>query len=65
MSSVQHVVDIKVCEGRWCLNCSKSVNMDHKCFILTQEERDKSKKRSVDGEIKNQTKGYIFFDYES
>jgi len=56
---------IHVCEGRWCLNCSKSVNMEHKCFILTQEERDKSKKRTVDGEIKNQTKGYIFFDYES
>jgi arylsulfatase A-like enzyme len=41
---------------------SKSVNMEHKCFILTQEERDKSKKRTVDGEIKNQTQGYIFFD---
>jgi hypothetical protein len=39
--------------------------MEHKCFILTQEERDKRKKRTVDGEIKNQTKGYIFFDYES
>ncbi len=39
--------------------------MDHKCFILTPEDRDKSKKRSVDGEIKNNTKGYIFFDYES
>ncbi len=36
--------------------------MDHKCFILTQEERDKSKKRSVVGEIKNNSKGYIFFD---
>jgi hypothetical protein len=39
--------------------------MEHKCFILTQEERDKRKKRTVDGEIKNQTKCYIFFDYES
>jgi hypothetical protein len=39
--------------------------MDLKCFILTQEEFDKSKKRSFDGEIKNQTKDYIFFDYES
>ncbi len=56
---------IHVCEGRLCLNCSKSVNMEQKCFILTQEERDKSKKRTVDGEIKNQTKGYIFLDYES
>ncbi len=58
-------VKIPVCEGRWCLNCSKSVNMEHKCFILTQEERDKSKKRTVAGEIKNQIKVYIFFDYES
>ena len=39
--------------------------MDHKCFILIQEERDKIKKRSDNGEIKNQTRGYIFFDYES
>ncbi len=56
---------IHVCDGRWCLNCSKAVNLDQKCCILTQEERDKIKKRSVNGEIKNQTKGYIFFDYES
>ena len=39
----------------------KSVNMEHKCFILTKEERDKIKKRNVNGEIKNQTRGYIFF----
>jgi restriction endonuclease S subunit len=39
--------------------------MDHKCFIFTQEERDKIKKRNVNGEIKNQTKGYIFYDYVS
>ncbi len=39
--------------------------MDHKCIFLTQEERVKIKKKSVNGEIKNQTKGYIFFDYES
>jgi hypothetical protein len=51
---------IHVCEGRRCLNCSKSVEMEHKCFILTREEREKSKKR-----IKNHIKGYIFFDYES
>jgi hypothetical protein len=39
--------------------------MDNKFFILTQEERDKIQKRNVNGEIKNQTRGYIFFDYES
>jgi hypothetical protein len=32
---------------------------------LTQEERDKTKKRNANGELKNNTKGYIFFDYES
>jgi hypothetical protein len=32
---------------------------------LSQEERDKIKKRNINGEIKNQTRGYIFFDYES
>ena len=57
-----------VCEGRWCLNCSKAVDMDHKCFILTQDERDSktcAKKRNANGEIKIKTEGYIFFDYES
>jgi hypothetical protein len=55
---------IHVCDGRWCLNCSKSVNMDHKCFILTQDQRDKIKKRSVNGEIKNQNKGYILMQMD-
>ena len=27
-----------VCEGRWCLNCSCPVEMNHKCFILTEAE---------------------------
>jgi len=53
---------IHVCDGRWCLNCSKAVNKE---ILLTEEERDKIKKRNVNGEIKNQTRGYIFFDYES
>jgi hypothetical protein len=36
------------------------VNMDHKCFILTQEERDKIKKRNVNGEIKIKLKDISF-----
>ena len=34
-----------VCEGRWCLNCCVAVNMDHKCFILTQDDRMKGLKK--------------------
>jgi hypothetical protein len=40
---------IHVCDGSWCLNCSPAVIMDHKCFILTQEERDEIKKTNVNG----------------
>ena len=34
-----------VCEGRWCLNCANPVEMNHKCFILTEDERNQSKKK--------------------
>ena len=60
-----------VCEGRWCLNCSNPVEMNHKCFILTEEERNQSKKKrksNVDEPSKvesSKIEGYIFFDYES
>ena len=63
---------LHMCNGRWCLNCALAVPMDHKCFILTQSERESRKKRgnkrNSDGkqiELECEKKGYIFFDYES
>lgn len=44
-------------DEKWCFNCKKAVNRDdHRCFILTEQEKAKKK-------IKG--KGYIIFDYES
>ena len=34
-----------VCEGRWCINCKSPVEMNHKCFILTEDERNQSKRK--------------------
>ena len=60
------------CLGRWCLNCSTSVEMNHKCYILTEDERNKStclKRKSEqdpnDDKNENKTEGFIFFDFES
>ena len=49
-----------VCSGKWCCYCKTEVNLNHKCYILTEEEniaKNNLKKKS--------TKGYIFFDYEA
>jgi hypothetical protein len=53
-----------ICNGRYCNNCKINVNIDHQCFILTEEERSIQNKRR--NAIKNTTfdKGYIFFDFE-
>jgi hypothetical protein len=49
-----------ICNGRYCNNCKINVNIDHQCFILTEEERSIQNKRRK--AIKNTTfdKGYIF-----
>ena len=51
-----------VCEDeKFCTNCKKAVPLDHKCYILTENERQAaSKNRSID-----KFNGYIFFDYEA
>ena len=48
---------IHKCNGRWCLNCKTMVEMNHTCFILTEEERQTKKPMQ-------KFSGYIFFDYE-
>jgi hypothetical protein len=27
-----------VCNGKWCLYCKSEVDLDQKCYILTEEE---------------------------
>jgi hypothetical protein len=44
-------------DQRWCKNCKVAVPMDHMCYILTQQERDKNKSDP-------KFNGYVFFDYE-
>ena len=43
---------------KFCGNCKKGVNYDHKCCILTEDEKTKKKLDDV-------LNGYIFFDYEA
>lgn len=42
-------------DEKWCKNCNKSVDKNHRCYIKP-EEKDK--------EVKD-IKGYIYFDYEA
>jgi hypothetical protein len=69
-----------ICEGRWCYNCQKAVDMFHQCFILTENERNdmKDEKKSqtdkqdleefrvvnIERDKTDKFAGYIFFDYE-
>ena len=48
-----------VCEDEmFCSNCKQAVpKSTHRCFVLTEAEKNKSSKSSL--------KGYIFFDYEA
>lgn len=41
---------------KWCKNCKMVVAIDHTCYILTDAERTKQKKK---------LRGLIFFDYET
>ena len=57
----QFKTKIHVCsDERWCPNCNQAVEMEHYCYILTQEERDAQKKKIKEPKFA----GYIFFDYE-
>lgn len=48
---------LHVCnDEKYCLNCQEVVNIDHKCYLLTENEKSKKRKN---------LKGYIFFDYEA
>ena len=52
-----------VCGGlnKWCQNCKLSVEIDHKCYILTESERLNQREK----EIKEpKFEGYVFFDFE-
>lgn len=50
-----------VCIGqKYCSNCDKVVDLEHKCYILTTHE-----KNSIKSIKKTHTKGYIWFDYEA
>ena len=48
-------------DQKWCANCRKAVEMDHRCYILTEAEKAKRDEKMW----KSKFKGYIFFDYEA
>ena len=48
-------------DSKWCGNCKESVPLDHKCYILTEDQvalRDVNK-------AEEKFDGFIFFDYET
>ena len=49
-----------VCQGKWCIYCKTEVDLEHQCFILTEDENSKINKNNI-----KSTSGYIFFDYEA
>jgi len=55
----KYVSSNHLCNGRWCCNCKCAVPWEHKCFVLTENERFAKKSG------KNDYKGFIFYDYES
>ena len=49
-----------VCEGKWCSFCKTEVSIDHKCYILTEDQYIQRFNKQ-----KKKCKGFIFFDYEA
>ena len=60
---------IHVCgeNEKWCYNCKLADAVDHKCFILTEDELIERDKRLYKNGKKKESKfsGYIFFDIET
>ena len=51
-----------ICENqKFCKNCLMGVYYDHKCYILTESEKECRKKFDPLESLK----GYIFYDYEA
>lgn len=48
-------------DSKWCGNCKKSVDIEHKCFIQTESQKNQSTKSQSNIKFN----GYIFFDYEA
>jgi hypothetical protein len=44
-----------LCNGKWCSYCKQAVEFEHKCYILTEDEKKLSKKKKLNG----------FFYYEA
>ena len=52
-----HVCD----DEKFCTNCKQAVPLNHKCFILTEHQREEVSKQFWSKKFN----GYIFFDYEA
>lgn len=46
---------------KWCKNCKKAVGLEHKCFILTEKEKEQVHKKKE----KPAPSAHIFFDFEA
>ena len=54
------IIKNHVCTEKWCFYCRTEVEIQHKCFILTEQENYERNKNSL-----KSCAGFIFFDYEA
>ena len=50
---------------KWCPNCCQSVELEHRCHILTEKQKNNLKKNKNKKQQVEKFNGYIFFDYEA
>ena len=54
----KHHKNVHVCLfEKFCRNCNMAVDLDHQCYVLTEEEK---KRKNIE-----KIEGYIWFDYET
>lgn len=46
---------------KWCSNCKKAVDLNHKCYILTVQEEERRDKITKDKPFR----GFVFYDFEA
>ena len=59
----KHATRIHICgdSNKYCKNCKASVDLNHKCFMLTEEQIELRNKKKVEKKFN----GFVFFDFET
>ena len=59
----KHATRIHICgdNNKYCKNCKASVDLNHKCYMLTEEQIELRNKKKVEKKFN----GFVFFDFET